>query len=234
LREALDGNQRMAALTRLEADATDEASGGQARILIGRVRNLGSDRWDIWSKGQAGSILEELDDDDWRTPIFDIGTLGNPEEKSPVAQAVLEDLWARRNDRRPVLIVIEEAHNICTQVPDSALHAMASGYAARIAAEVRKFGLYRSSPPNVAVGARERPLPVQQAHAHPDDSAVDVAACRDCSPSCPQHCWSGPADPAGLGARRGRGRSYSHSGPVRRARQRRGRVRRCPDWARSR
>jgi len=142
LREVLDGHQGMAALTQLEADAADEATGGQARSLVRRIRNLGSDQWDIWAKGQVGTILEELDDDDWRALIVDIGTLGNPDEKSLVAQAVLEHLWAHRNDRRPVLIVIDEAHNICPQLPDSALQAMATDYAVRIAAEGRKFGLY--------------------------------------------------------------------------------------------
>jgi DNA helicase HerA-like ATPase len=142
LREVLDGHQGMAAMSRLEADAADEQTGGQARRLIRRVRNLGSDRWDIWAKGQPGSILEELDADDWRALIIDVGTLGSLEEKSLVAQAVLEHLWARRNERRPVLIVIDEAHNICPQLPDSALQAMATDYAVRIAAEGRKFGLY--------------------------------------------------------------------------------------------
>ena len=142
LRDVLDGPTGPAALARLEAEAADEATGGQARSLIRRIRNLGADRWDVWAQGQAGSILEELDEDDWRALIVDIGTLGNPEEKALVAQAVLEHLWARRNDRRPVLIVIDEAHNICPQLPDSALQAMATDYAVRIAAEGRKFGLY--------------------------------------------------------------------------------------------
>ena len=142
LRDVLDGPTGPAAFARLEAEAADETSGGQARSLIRRIRNLGSDRWDVWAKGQAGSILEELDDDGWRALVIDIGTLGNPEEKSLVAQAVLEHLWARRNDRRPVLVVIDEAHNICPQLPDSALQAMATDYAVRIAAEGRKFGLY--------------------------------------------------------------------------------------------
>jgi DNA helicase HerA-like ATPase len=142
LREVLDGNQGMAAMTRLQADAADEVTGGQARSLIRRVRNLGSDRWEIWARGQAGSILEELDDDDWRALIIDVGTLGNPEEKSLVAQAVLAHLWERRNDRRPVLIVIDEAHNICPQLAESQMQAMATDYAVRIAAEGRKFGLY--------------------------------------------------------------------------------------------
>jgi DNA helicase HerA-like ATPase len=142
LREVLEGHHGMAAMSRLESDAADEQTGGNARRLIRRVRNLGSDRWNIWAKGQAGSILEELDEADWRALIIDVGTLGSPEEKSLVAQAVLERLWARRNDRRPVLIVIDEAHNICPQLPDSQMQSMATDYAVRIAAEGRKFGLY--------------------------------------------------------------------------------------------
>ena len=142
LRDVVDDHQGMAALTRLEADAADEAAGGQARSLLRRIGNLGLDRWDIWARGQAGSLLEELEEDDWRALIVDTGTLGNPEEKSLVAQAVLERLWARRSERRPVLIVIDEAHNVCPELPGSLLQAMATDCAIRIAAEGRKFGLY--------------------------------------------------------------------------------------------
>ncbi len=142
LREVLEAEKGPAALARLESDAADEETGSQARSLIRRIRNLGADRWGIWARGQAGSILEELDDDDWRALIIDTGTLGNPEEKSLVAHAVLEHLWARRNERRPVLIVIDEAHNVCPQLPDSPLQSMATDFAIRIAAEGRKFGLY--------------------------------------------------------------------------------------------
>jgi len=142
LREVLDAQQGMAAMAQLEADSADESTGKHARALLRRMRNLGADRWDVWARGQAGSLLEELDDDGWRALIIDTGTLGNPQEKALVAQAVLEHLWAKRNDRRPVLVVIDEAHNVCPQLPDSGLQAMATDYAIRIAAEGRKFGLY--------------------------------------------------------------------------------------------
>jgi DNA helicase HerA-like ATPase len=140
LRAVLEEHHGMAALSQLEADAVDE--GGPARNLIRRVRNLGSDRWDVWARDQTGSLMEELDEDDWRALVVDTGTLGNPEEKALVAQAVLEHLWARRNTRRPVLVVIDEAHNVCPQLPESPLQALATDYAIRIAAEGRKFGLY--------------------------------------------------------------------------------------------
>jgi DNA helicase HerA-like ATPase len=72
----------------------------------------------------------------------DLGTLGSPREKDVVAQAVLARLWERRNERRPVLIVVDEAHNVCPQLPDGPLQWLATDYAIRIAAEGRKFGLY--------------------------------------------------------------------------------------------
>ncbi len=45
-------------------------------------------------------------------------------------------------DRSPVLIVIDEAHNVCPAEPADPLVAVAAEYAVRIAAEGRKFGLY--------------------------------------------------------------------------------------------
>ena len=41
-----------------------------------------------------------------------------------------------------MLIVIDEAHNVCPAVPEDRLTALATEYAVRIAAEGRKFGLY--------------------------------------------------------------------------------------------
>ncbi len=142
LRETMEQQQGMAALTQLQADSEVEGASPESKMLLRRVKNLGSDRWDIWARGQAGTVLEELDQDDWRALVVDIGTLGSPEEKALVAQAVLEHLWSRRNDRRPLLIVIDEAHNVCPQLPESLMQQLATDYAVRIAAEGRKFGLY--------------------------------------------------------------------------------------------
>ena len=55
---------------------------------------------------------------------------------------MLGELWRRRADREPVLIVIDEAHNVCPAEPEDGLTALATDYAVRIAAEGRKFGLY--------------------------------------------------------------------------------------------
>jgi DNA helicase HerA-like ATPase len=130
------------AIARLELDETEARAGAEGRALVRRIRNLGVDRWTIWARGEPGSLLEELDGDDWRMLVVDLGTVGSPREKEVVAQAVLGRLWERRNERRPVLVVVDEAHNVCPQLPDGPLQWLATDYAIRIAAEGRKFGLY--------------------------------------------------------------------------------------------
>ena len=55
---------------------------------------------------------------------------------------MLARLWERRTDRAPVLIVIDEAHNVCPQESEDPLTALATEHAVRIAGEGRKFGLY--------------------------------------------------------------------------------------------
>jgi DNA helicase HerA-like ATPase len=55
---------------------------------------------------------------------------------------VLGELWERRARREPVLIVVDEAHNICPARPDDPLTEIATEHAVRIAGEGRKFGLY--------------------------------------------------------------------------------------------
>ena len=124
------------------ADAGDDTAGEEVGRLLRRVRNLGIDRFGVWAREQAGSVLADLDRDDWRCLVVDIGTLGTPTEKMLVAQAVLSHLWEHRLARRPVLVVIDEAHNVCPQLPESPLQFLATDTAIRIAAEGRKFGLY--------------------------------------------------------------------------------------------
>ena len=114
----------------------------EAKRLGLRIRNLGVDRYSVWAPGEAGSVLDAVHDQDARCVVIDLGSLPAREEQSLVAAAVLGDLWRRRQDRQPVLIVIDEAHNICPAGQADPLVAVATEYAIRIAAEGRKFGLY--------------------------------------------------------------------------------------------
>ncbi|HEU5485358.1 MAG TPA: ATP-binding protein, partial [Microlunatus sp.] len=64
------------------------------------------------------------------------------EEQLTVALSVLNDLWDRREERRPVLLVIDEAHNLCSPDLESLLGRAVRERIIQIAAEGRKFGLW--------------------------------------------------------------------------------------------
>jgi DNA helicase HerA-like ATPase len=112
----------------------------QARPLALRVRNLGIDRWGVWARESGESAVAALGSA--RCLALDLGSLESREQQALVSAAVLGTLWERRAERRPVLIVIDEAHNVCPSEPADALTALATEHAVRIAAEGRKFGLY--------------------------------------------------------------------------------------------
>jgi hypothetical protein len=114
----------------------------EGRHLALRLRNLGLAGWPLWCGERDRSLVDDLDARDWRVLVLDVGTLGSPLEKAAVAQCVLSRLWATRQRREPLLVVVDEAHNVCPQAPADALTASATDYAVRIAGERRKFGLY--------------------------------------------------------------------------------------------
>jgi len=74
--------------------------------------------------------------------VLDLGGFRYAEEPLVVALSVLDDLWTRREQRRPVLIVIDEAHNLCSPDLDSPLGRAVREQIIRIAAEGRKYGLW--------------------------------------------------------------------------------------------
>src|SRR5215216_3675495 len=113
----------------------------EARQLGLRIENLGVADWSLWCSAGEPSLVDVLEED-WRCLIIDSGTLASPAEQSIVAMAVLGHLWRQRHARQPVLIVIDEAHNICPQEPADNLEAAVTSHAIKIAGEGRKFGLY--------------------------------------------------------------------------------------------
>jgi DNA helicase HerA-like ATPase len=130
------------ALSLEQLEQLEREGGEEARRLIHRARNLGLNRWSIWAGAERASILPELARDDVRCLVVDLGSLATREEQALVSAAVLGELWRRRDERRPVLIVVDEAHNVCPARPEDPLTAMATEYAVRIAGEGRRFGLY--------------------------------------------------------------------------------------------
>jgi DNA helicase HerA-like ATPase len=114
----------------------------EARRLALRLANLGVDRYTVWARGEVGSVLDAVRDQSVRCVVVDLGSLSTREEQSLVAAQVLGDLWRRRAERHPVLIVIDEAHNVSPAEPPDRLAALAADHVIRIAAEGRKYGLY--------------------------------------------------------------------------------------------
>ena len=119
-----------------------ESDRPEARRLGLRMRNLDIEHFTVWAPGEAGSVLDAVHDQGVRCVVVDLGSLPTREEQSLIAAAVLGDLWRRRQERSPILIVIDEAHNVCPAEPANQLVAMAAEHTIRIAAEGRKFGLY--------------------------------------------------------------------------------------------
>ncbi|WP_425956838.1 ATP-binding protein [Xylanimonas sp. McL0601] len=114
----------------------------EARALGLRAANLGVLDWSVWSRGQSRSLTDAVLDDSIRALVVDLGSLGTAEEQRLIAQATLSTLWRHRHRREPVLVVIDEAHNVCPREPADAVTRLAANTAALIAAEGRKFGLY--------------------------------------------------------------------------------------------
>jgi DNA helicase HerA-like ATPase len=130
-----DGRRGVAALL---ADGRPEA-----QRLVQRARSLGIAEHGIWAGDDPGPLLTDaVHDPTARCVVVDLGSLPTHAEQALAAAAVLGELWRRRAERKPVLIVIDEAHNVCPAVPEDPLTALATEHAVRIAAEGRKFGLY--------------------------------------------------------------------------------------------
>jgi uncharacterized protein len=108
-----------------------------------RLSNLGILTWEVWRGERAGPILDDfLDEQDWRCLVLDLGAVASPDQQRVVAERLLERLWHDGLARRPTLIVIDEAHNVCPAEPEDGLKAMITNRCVQIAGEGRKYGLY--------------------------------------------------------------------------------------------
>lgn len=121
--------------------STLAASGDAARRGLGRrIDNLQILDWPLWAFG--GDSAARAVDERPRVVVLDVGGFTHAGEPQAAALGVLEDLWLRRMERRPILIVIDEAHNFCPPAPRSTVEAQLTEQLIQIAAEGRKFGLW--------------------------------------------------------------------------------------------
>jgi energy-coupling factor transporter ATP-binding protein EcfA2 len=112
----------------------------EVRSFALRIENLGLLTWDMWAAG--GRAATEIINDRPAATVLDLGGFATVEQPLVVALAVLDELWARRSERRPVLIVIDEAHNLCRPEVETPLQRLVLERIIQIAAEGRKYGLW--------------------------------------------------------------------------------------------
>ena len=118
-----------------------DSFGEEERRLRLRIANLGVDDYSIWAREGDEAIREQLLDD-WRMVVFDLGSLPSDVERSIAAASVLATLWEERSEREPMLIVVDEAHNVCPQTPLDVNQRLATEHAVKIAGEGRKYGKF--------------------------------------------------------------------------------------------
>lgn len=119
------------------------ASGDEVLGLIRmRVENLGADRMAAWAKQSARTFAEVWAQDEPRALVADTSGFEERRERITVAVAVLEHLWANRKRRRPLLLVVDEAHDVCPAEPADPLQRLAVDRFTRIAGEGRKYGIH--------------------------------------------------------------------------------------------
>jgi DNA helicase HerA-like ATPase len=135
LRDVLQANDLALILPTLRA--SDDPA--QQRLAL-RLENLGLLGWEVWAGSHiaATEVIDQRPD----ATVLDFGGYSTPEQHLVVALAVLDELWQRREERRPLLLVIDEAHNLASPSLESPVAIAVRERLIQIAAEGRKFGLW--------------------------------------------------------------------------------------------
>jgi hypothetical protein len=125
---------------RAQVGALDQSP--TADDLLVRMENLGLEDWSLWAGPGEASAAVVAASGSARVTVIDVGGLDTALQKVTVATGVLGRLWRQRARRRPVLVVMDEAHNVCPAEPEDPVTRFATEHAVTIAGEGRKFGLY--------------------------------------------------------------------------------------------
>lgn len=108
--------------------------------IANRLENLGITDWDIWARG--GRAVTDVLDERPDATVVDLGGFATSAEPKAAALAILDHLWEQRAERIGRLIVIDEAHNLCSPDPVSGIDRLLTERIVQIAAEGRKYGLW--------------------------------------------------------------------------------------------
>lgn len=110
------------------------------RRIATRLENLGIADWDLWAYGDRdlNQVLDERAD----ATVVDLGRFSSPAQMQAAALSALDHLWARRDERVGRLVVIDEAHNLCSPDAATPLERLLSDRIVQLAAEGRKYGIW--------------------------------------------------------------------------------------------
>ena len=118
------------------------AAGPDTAPLAARIANLGLDTWGIWRRDGEASMLSTHPEGLPRCLVLDVGSLSRPDERAAASLVLLRNRWARRRERTPMLIAVDEAHNVFPASTSNPLLQETAELGALIAGEGRKFGLH--------------------------------------------------------------------------------------------
>lgn len=124
-------------------DAVVELMSGEAperKQLAQRIENLGILTWDVWAFESPPAV--DIVDEGSRATVLDLSGFEHRQERLVVAMDLLDHLWRNREKHEPRLIVIDEAHNVCSAAPRTALERATTERLIQIASEGRKYGLW--------------------------------------------------------------------------------------------
>jgi hypothetical protein len=121
-------------LTRMKEGSTAE------QRLARRIENLGLPHWEVWARDlpSASDVVTGRQG----VTVMDLGGFADPAEPLAVCLEVVDELWAQRDRRVPTLLVIDEAHNLCSADPGNPVAQLLLERLIQIAAEGRKYGLW--------------------------------------------------------------------------------------------
>lgn len=143
------------------------------RRLLQRIQNLGLMEWDLWARGGQG--VEQVVHDRPDATVLDISNFRHPEEPHAAALAIIDRLWRDRDSRVPILIVIDEAHNLVPAEPTTVLQQRLVDRFIQIAAEGRKYGLWLLLSTTTIEGAPAGAVPMRQPVPDEDELPADLA-----------------------------------------------------------
>ena len=124
-------------------DLAAAAAADPASVTLAlRIENLGLKDWDLWRRNGEDSLVRDHPEELPRCLVLDVGSFSRPDERSTVSLVLLGNRWARRRGRTPMLLAIDEAHNVFPAATSDPLLRETAALGALIAGEGRKFGLH--------------------------------------------------------------------------------------------